>query len=315
MSKKILFVSDEKKDSLNFILQSLKDDKNYEMIFTSSLDQLSPTNLKEVQLILVSSPSDSLISPDLIKQLKFKNPELKIPIAVFTDTGELKREILTEFFSLGVKDFLNEKEPPEILKVKIDDILQKEKHRLQVDALKREFQSEKRDTDFDSDQTDEISKLVNEPRTWEFMYRVISEEGPLHKIKVNQCFLKILNYLLPKLKKKSLREIEPYPFETLKPDANERPQPPHTPAPHCHPHPPHPPGPPHHHPHRTINLNIPLGMPCRLLNLIYQNDERIVFDIVPHLFEGPPHEVYMNILYLHIFEQYYSLLHEGEANE
>ncbi len=47
MSKKILMVNEEKKESLNPILQSLKNDKNYEMILEASLDNITEKEVHE----------------------------------------------------------------------------------------------------------------------------------------------------------------------------------------------------------------------------------------------------------------------------
>jgi DNA-binding NarL/FixJ family response regulator len=300
MIKKILLVNDEKKESLDHILKAFREDENYEILSKVSLDDETVwPHLEETDLVLINrylpGGKEEL---DSFKRLRTEKPGLKSTILMVADTDKMKPEEWTECLDLGVKHILNKKDPPQILKMKIDDLIQAEKYSLQVESLKNQLNRGGRNEEYETSHLNKISKLIADTKTWNFMYRVISEEGPIHHKEVNVCLLVILNSLLSRLERKSQKEIKPYPYETLKPNDIDM----STPFAHTKRF--------HHPPHHRAELNIPLGIPSRFLNTIYGDDNSQLVRTVTHLFEGPPHEVYMNVLFLHILEQFYSLLEE-----
>ena len=52
----------------------------------------------------------------------------------------------------------------------------------------------------------------------------------------------------------------------------------------------------------------PLGIPSRLLNEIFQRDQEKIAEAVRNLLTGPPHEVFMSILLLYIYESFYHII-------
>lgn len=181
-----------------------------------------------------------------------------------------------------------------------------EKFRKQVEELQKKMTSGLDDSGFQREELNELASLMKDSYSWNFLYRVISEEGPWHKKETNVCFLNIFNLLLRILSQNSGKKIEPYPFELLKPDYSHAHHPPH----------PHEPGPIHHPhpPHHRADLNIPIGVPSRILSLIFENDPEKLINNLNYLLQGPPHDVFMNVLMLHIFEQFYSHI-EGKKDE
>lgn len=300
MIKKVLLVADEKENLRGSIQEELKNIFEYEIISQTSLDKISWSTLGKADIIMVDYKSNNGRNGiEFVKQLKTQRPDLRIPVVLFGNSEEMKQDEWSECIELGVKDFLGNEIPPLILKSKIDNIIQSEKYRLQVESLKNNLNRTDGDAMSETMNLSEISKLIKDPVNWNFLYRVISQGGPIHRREVNVCFLMILNFLLLKTKQKVNRDIKPYPYETIKPDVVRRNNRPHSP------------GRRHHPPHHELDLNIPIGLPSRLIHSIYKKNSPKMTDAAASLFDGPPHEVYMNILFLHIFEQFLTLL-EGD---
>ena len=299
MIKKILLVEDEKKNLRGSIHEGLKDNFEYEIISQTSLENISWSTLGKADIIMVDYKSNNGRNGiEFVKQLRIQRPDLGIPVVLFGDPKEMRQNEWNECTELGVKDFLRSDIPPSMLKSKIDNIIQSEKYRLQVESLKDHLNRTDGDEISETMNLSEISKLIEDPTHWNFLYRVVSTGGPIHRREVNVCFLKVLNFLLLKTKQKVNRDIKPYPYETINPDFVRRNNPPHPPGRH------------HMPPHHELDLNIPIGLPTRLIHFIYKNNSPELTDAVASLFDGPPHEVYMNILLLHIFEQFLTLLED-----
>jgi len=209
------------------------------------------------------------------------------PLVLLSAPKDIKEAEWQECLELGVKDFICKSTPPQIVKRKIDSLIEGEAYRRMSEELKEKLYLKEEKSAIESLNITTISSLIPDATEWTYLFRIILKEGPLHRRHANGILLAILNELLSRLATRMGKKIEPYPYETIKGDLQES-------AP----------------PSRNLyqDRTAPLGIPSRLLNEIFQRNQGKIAEAVRNLLTGPPHEVFMSILLLHIYESFHHII-------
>ena len=306
MAYRLLLVDDEAPDVVDLILKPFVKDHTYEIAVQTQLDDIQWEVIDGSDIILIDYFfRDKRTGIEFLNMLRRERPGLQTPLIMLSMASEMKEVEWKNCLYLGIKDFISKSTPPEIIKRKISSLIEGEVYRRQCKELKEALSIEEAESSIASLDYGLISSLVPEAKDWEYMSRIILKTGPIHRQESNGIFLAIFHELLSLSATKMQKEIGTYPYETVEACLQE-------------------PGPPPHHfgrkghsaplpPHlgerfAISSSKVPLGLPSRLLSMILKNNDEKVTRAGRHLLTGPPHEVFMNILLLHICETLYQTI-------
>ena len=302
MTHRLLLIDDEAPKVISNVFKLFEKDRGY--IFDSQ------TGVSGVPLELVDNADIILIDfsfPDrhtgveFLRELRRARPSLRIPVVLLSAPNDIRESEWQECLELGVNDFICKATPPQIVKRKVDSLLEGVAYRRLSEALKETLNIEEAKSPIESLDFGAISSLVPDADEWAYTFRIILQEGPLHRRETYGIFLAILNELLSRLAEKTGKKIEPYPYETINGDLQESSAPLDRPrkksgrrgsaqSPGSN--------------QTDSSRVVPLGIPARLLSEIFQKDHGRISEAAGNLLTGAPHDVFMNILLLHIYESF-----------
>lgn len=286
-----LFKPVEKNDKYTFTTRVQVNDVPWDMVDRADI------------IFLGYSFTDNHLGVEFLRELRKIKPGLRIPVVLLSAPNDIRNSEWQECLELGVNDFICKTTPPEIVKRKLDFILEGESYRKLSEDLKEKLFLEESRSSIESLDFKAISALVPDADEWAYTFRIILKEGPLHRRQANGFFLAVLNQFLVHLARQNNRIIQPYPFDTLNGQLQES-------------------SPPLKNPGRrsgnfsSMNADrmmdtgrtMPLGIPSRLITEIFENDRIKISDFTKNLLTGPPHDVFMNLMLLHVFEAFRDII-------
>ena len=288
MAYNLLLIDDEAPEVIDHLLKPYSEDQECEINHLSKVADIPWGLVDSATIILVDYyfPDDHT-GIEFLRALRKERPFLLIPLVLLSAPKDIRETEWQECLELGVKDFICKSTPPQIVKRKIDSLVEGEVYRRMSEELKEKLYLKEEKSAVESLNFTTISSLVPDANEWAYIFRIILKEGPLHRRHANGILLAILNELLSQLATRMGKKIEPYPYETIKGDLQES-APPST--------------------NLSQDRTAPLGIPSRLLNEIFQRDQEKIAEAVRNLLTGPPHEVFMSILLLHIYESFHHII-------
>jgi len=313
MTHKLLLIDDEAPKVMTGVFKLFGKDQGY--IFDSQ------TGVSGVPLELVDNADIILIDfsfPDhhtgveFLRELRKARPSLRIPVVLLSAPNDIKDSEWQECLELGVNDFICKATPPQIVKRKVDSLLEGEAYRRLSQQLKKKLHMEEAKSPVDSLDFSAISSLAPDAHEWAYIFRIILKEGPLHRRETYGIFLAILNGLLLRFSERMGKNIEPYPYKTIDGDLQESSVPSQKSR---------------KQRGRQVSARspinnsadssraVPLGIPARLLTEIFQKDRGRIAEAARNLLTGAPHDVFMNILLLHIYESFHHIIGGSTPHE
>jgi len=303
MKETILCVLSQTNDAERSLVAALEGFVNYEILASKQVAGFSRSQWSRAKMVIffpgIKPGEEGNADPgQLIKSL----PVRELPILAVVHMESTSGEVMERLLEWGVKDVLDVTTPISLLKSKIEVLLRAKQKDDRIRQLESEIDQRRRGTENAQEDFSGISQLMADSKDWDFLCRVVSQSGPIHRQKVNIWLLRVMAFLLSKFSAHFQKNISPYALGAL--DVNE--------AVDRYVSRIHPLG--DRHPHHEMKLNIPVQLPTRILNAIYSEDSLNYARTISAIFEGPPHEVVMNMILMHGFEQFLDFL-EGEKNE
>lgn len=318
MAYKLLLIDDEAPKVISQVFRSFSKDQGYEINSQTRVSGIPWELVDSANIIIIDySFPDNHTGVEFLRDLRKVRPSLQIPVVLLSAPSDIRDSEWQECLNLGVNDFICKATPPQIVKRKIDSLLEGEAYRRLSQELKEKLHIEELKSPIDSLDFGAISSLVPDANEWAYTFRIILKEGPLHRLQTNGIFLAILNELLSRFAQRMGKQIEPYPYETINGDLQESSAPSQKSR-------------RQRQSGREVSARspgsnlvdssraVPLGVPARLLTEIFQKDRRRIAEAAKNLLTGAPHDVFMNVLLLHVYESFYdiigqSVLHEKEV--
>lgn len=302
MTYRLLLIDDEAPKIIGNVFKLFDKGQGYEFNLQTKVSGIPWEVVDSSDIILIAySFPDNHTGVEFLRSLKAERPSLRVPIVLLSAPNDIRDAEWQECLELGVNDFLCKSTPPQIVKRKLDSLLEGEAYRRLSQELKAKLYFEEGQSPIESLNFDAISSLVPDANEWAYTFRIILKEGPLHRRQTNGIFLAILNKLLLRLAERTGKKIEPYPYETVDGEFQESSFPSRKPL-------------------KQNGLlestrlpannladssrAVPLGIPARLLTEIFGNDRKKITEVAKNLLTGPPHEVFMSVLLLHIYESF-----------
>jgi DNA-binding NarL/FixJ family response regulator len=305
MVHQFLIIDDEATALLSQLFRSFSNEKQYQFMTCNRVSDPPWEWVDRADMIFIGFTFAGLHSGvEFLRVLRAERPLLRKPVVLLSAPTDIRDSQWQECLDLGVNDFICKTTPPEIVKRKVDTILEGEYYRTLSDELKAKLQFEEARSPIESLDFSTIASLIPDANEWAYTLRIILKEGPLHRRQAYGFFLAVFNDLLLRLSGKCQKQISPYPFDTIDGDLQEsssplqhpkKTQPDHAAAPAAN-------RPP------DVNRTVPLGMPARLMTTVFQNDPAKIADFTKYFLTGPPHDVFMNVLLLHICESFHDMI-------
>lgn len=313
MTHRLLLIDDEAPKVIADVFKSFGKDQGYEFDSQTKVSGIPWELVDSADIILIDySFPDNHTGVEFLRELRKVRPSLQIPVVLLSAPSDIRDSEWQECLNLGVNDFLCKATPPQIVKRKIDSLLEGEAYRRLSQELKEKLHFEEAKSTIESLDFGAISSLVPDANEWAYTFRIILKEGPLHRRQTNGIFLAILNELLSRFAQRMGKQIEPYPYETINGDLQksssplqkprkrrERDESTRLPA------------------NNLIDAGraVPLGIPARLLTKIFQKDHVKITEAARNLLTGPPHDVFMNVLLLHVYESFHDIIGQSVPHE
>jgi len=313
MTDRLLLIDDEAPRLIGDLFKSFAEDQGYEFNSQTKVSDIPWESVDGAHIILIGySFPDNHTGVEFLRKLREVRPSLRIPVVLLSAPKDIRDSEWHECLELGVNDFICKTTPPQIVKRKVDSLLEGEAYRRLSEELKEKLHIEETKSPIESLNFGAISSLVPDANEWAYIFRIILQEGPFHRRQTNGIFLAILNELLSLLAGRMGKKIESYPYETVNGDLQESSAPWQKPrkqseqgvsarSPANNP--------------ADSGRGAPLGIPARLLREIFQNDRGRIAEAAKNLLTGPPHDVFMNVLLLHIYEAFHHILGGSAPHE
>lgn len=312
MAHNVLLVDDEAPEVIAKCLKPVNQDDAYEINVKTEIGDVAWELVDKATIILVDySFPENRTGIEFLRELKKERPLLRTPIVLLSAPQDFKESEWQECLELGVKDCVCKSTPPQIIKRKVESLVEGETFRRLSEELKEKLHIQEAQSPIESLDFSALSLLVPDANEWAYTFRVIVKDGPIHRRVSNGILLAILNELLARFAARMGREIEPYPYQSIKGDLRESAPPPRTLGAHR------PPGssaPSPQHPPAAFSRTVPLGIPGLLLAEILNEDREQIVQVTGNLLTGPPHEVFMNVLLLHVCEAFHRLMADSTTN-
>ncbi len=310
-----LFRAFDQKDEYLFDTQTKVNDIPWEIVDNADI------------IFLGYSFADNHHGVEFLRELRVKRADLRIPVVLLSAPSDIQKNEWQDCLELGVNDFICKTTPPEIVKRKVDSILQGESYRKLCEELKEKLFFEEAKSPIEALDFRAIASLVPDADEWAYTFRNILKEGPLHRRQANGFFLAVLNKYLLQIARQTGRTITPYPFDmihgqlqesssTLTASGGSKSDISSGLA------------------HRDSNMrtrssqgvlsenimksagrNVPLGIPTRLMTELFEKDRVKVAEFARNILTGPPHDVFMNVLLLHVFEAFYDIVRPEDSSK
>lgn len=306
MAYRLLLIDDEAPKVISDVFKSFGKDHGYEFNSQTEVSGIPRELVDSADIILIDySFPDNHTGVEFLRELRKVRPSLRIPVVLLSAPNDIRDSEWQECLELGVNDFICKSTPPQIVKRKVDSLLEGEAYRRLNEELKEKLHIEEAKSPVESLDFGAISSLVPDANEWAYTSRIILKEGPLHRRQTNGIFLAILNELLSRLAERMGKKIESYPYETINGELQESSSPLQKPRKQS---------------GREVltrspadNLAdssraVPLGIPARLLTEIFQKDRGRIAEAARNLLTGAPHDVFMNVLLLHIYEAFHHII-------
>ena len=313
MTHRFLLIDDEAPKVIANVFKLFGKDQGYEFNSQTRVSGIPWELVDSADIILIDySFPDNHTGVEFLRELRKARPSLRMPVVLLSAPNDIRDSEWQECLELGVNDFICKSTPPQIVKRKVDSLLEGEAYRRLSEQLKEKLHIEEAKSPVDSLDFGAISSLVPDASKWAYTFRIILKEGPLHRRQTNGIFLAILNELLSRLSEKMGKKIESYPYETINGDLQESSSPLQRPR------------------KRTARdastrlpgndlidpgRAVPLGIPARLLTKIFEKDQESIAEAARNLLTGPPHEVFVNVLLLHIYEAFHHIINGSAPHE
>jgi len=305
MTYKLFIIDDEAPKVISQIFNSFSKDKGYEINSHTWVSGISWKLVDSANIILIDySFPDNHTGVEFLRELRKERPSLRIPVVLLSAPSDIRNSEWQECLDLGVNDFICKTTPPEIVKRKLDSILEGESYRKLSEELKEKLYFEEAKSPIDKLDFRAISSLIPDATEWAYTFRIILKEGPLHRRQANGFVLAVLNEFLVYLARQAGRKISPYPYDTVNGQLQESSSPGKTPEKQR-------PGTFSALPADNLmgaSRNMPLGIPARLMTEMFKGDQVKITEFVRNVLTGPPHDVFMNVLLLHVFEAFRDII-------
>jgi len=313
MTYKLLLIDDEAPKVISQVFSSFNKDQGYEINSQTRVSGISWELVDSANIILIDySFPDNHTGVEFLRELRKESPSLRIPVVLLSAPSDIRNAEWQECLNLGVNDFICKATPPQIVKRKIDSLLEGEAYRRLSQELKEKLYIEEAKSPIESLDFGAISSLVPDANEWAYTFRIILKEGPLHRRQTYGIFLAILNELLSRMAERMGKKIESYPYETINGNLQKSSAPSQksrkqsgrevsaqSPANNL----------------ADSSRAVPLGVPARLLTKIFQKDSGRIAEAAKNLLTGAPHDVFMNVLLLHIYEAFHHIIGGGTPHE
>jgi DNA-binding NarL/FixJ family response regulator len=313
MTYKLLLIDDEAPKVMAGVFKLLGKDQDYIFDTQTKVSGVPWELVDNADIILIDfSFPDNHTGVEFLRELHKARPSLQMPVVLLSAPNDIKDSEWQECLELGVNDFICKATPPQIVKRKVDSLLEGEAYRRLSEQLKEKLHMEEAKSPVDSLDFGAISSLAPDADEWAYIFRIILKEGPLHRRETYGIFLAILNGLLSQLSERMGKKIEPYPYKTIDGALQESSAPSQRSRK---------PG------GRRVSARspgnnladssraVPLGIPARLLTEIFQKDRERITEAARNLLTGAPHDVFMNVLLLHICESFRHIIGGGAPHE
>jgi len=313
VTHRLLLIDDEAPKVIADVFKSFGKDQGYEFDSQTKVSGIPWELVDSADIILIDySFPDNHTGVEFLRGLRKARPSLRMPVVLLSAPNDIRDSEWQECLELGVNDFICKSTPPQIVKRKLDSLLEGEAYRRLSEELKEKLHIEETKSPIESLNFGAISSLVPDANEWAYTFRIILQEGPFHRRQTNGIFLAILNELLSRLSERMGKKIESYPYETINGALQESSSPLQRPQKRT---------------ERDISTRspannlidarraVPLGIPARLLTEIFQKDQKRIAEAAKNLLTGPPHEVFMNVLLLHIYESFHHILGGSDPHE
>ena len=313
MAHKVLLVDDEASEVIAECFKPISEDPAYEINVQTEIADIAWELVDKATIILVDYEfPESRTGIEFLRALRKARPLLRTPLVLLSAPRDIREAEWQECLELGVKDCVCKSTPPQIIKRKIESLVEGETFRRLSEELKEKLHIQEEKSPIESLNFSAISLLVPDANEWAYLFRVILREGPIHRRVSNGVLLAILNELLSRLAVKMGRELEPYPYETITGDLRESAPPPRPLGRHSTRGPS---APSPLHPLTVASRAVPLGIPSRLITEILKEDQENIVEVVGNLLTGPPHDVFMHVLLLHVCEAFHRLMGDSINNK
>jgi CheY-like chemotaxis protein len=306
MTHRLLLIDDEAPKVISQVFTSFSKDQGYEFNTQTSVAGIPWELVDNASIILIDYYfPDNHTGVEFLRELRKDRPSLRIPVVLLSAPNDIRDSEWQECLELGVNDFICKSTPPQIVKRKLDSLLEGEAYRRLSQELKEKLYFEEGQSPIESLDFSAISSLVPDANEWAYTFRIILKEGPLHRRQTNGIFLAILSELLSRLAERMGKKTEPYPYETISGEPQESSSPSQRPLKRT---------------ERDVSTRspandlidarraVPLGIPARLLTEIFQKDHKRITEAAKNILTGPPHEVFANVLLLHVYESFYDII-------
>jgi len=313
MTHRLLLIDDEAPKVISDVFKSFGKDQGYEINSQTKVSGIPWELVDNASIILADYYfPDNHTGVEFLRELRKERPSLRIPVVLLSAPRDIRDSEWQECLELGVNDFICKSTPPQIVKRKVDSLLEGEAYRRLSEQLKEKLHIEEAKSPVESLDFGAISSLVPDANAWAYTFRIILKEGPLHRRQTNGIFLAILNELLSRLANRMGRKIESYPYDTINGALQESSSPLQRPRKRTER------GASTRLPENKLidtGRAVPLGIPARLLTEIFQKDKEKIAEVAKNLLTGPPHEVFVNVLLLHIYEAFHDIIGGSAPHE
>jgi len=322
MTYRLLLIDDDALTLRYNLFQSFDTKQEYHFDTKSRVIDIPWDLVDRADIILLGYAfADNHLGVEFLRELRALRPGLRIPVVLLSAPTDIRNSEWQECLELGVNDFICKTTPPEIVKRKVDSILEGESHRKLSEELKEKLFFEESKSPIETLDFRAISSLVPDAGEWAYTFRNILKEGPLHRRQANGFFLAVLNKYLVYLAQQSGRDIAPYPYDMVHGQLQESSSPLQTSV--------------KLKPGRSLGQaeagkssdttssgslmgagrTMPLGIPARLMTEMFENDGIKIAEFARNILTGPPHDVFMNVLLLHVFEAFRDIMGPGIFQE
>gem|GEM_PF-2552467 len=313
MTHKLLLIDDEAPKVMSGVFKLFDENQGYLFDLQTGVSDTPWELVENADIILIDfSFPDNHTGVEFLRELRKTRPSLQMPVVLLSAPNDIKDSEWQECLELGVNDFICKATPPQIVKRKVDSLLEGEAYRRLSEQLKEKLYIEEAKSPVDSLDFGTISSLAPDADEWAYIFRIILKEGPLHRRETYGIFLAILNGLLSRLSERMGKKIEPYPYKTIDGALQESSAPSQrsrkrsggrvsarSPG------------------NNLVDSSraVPLGIPARLLTEIFQKDRGRIAEAARNLLTGAPHDVFMNVLLLHICESFRHIIGGGASHD